>query len=288
MRNVLNKTATAGAAGDVDAAAATATNAPEGERLPPMPAPAAIRPAGGGMHVIVCSAQKGGSGKTTLCGHLAVQADLAGAGPVALIDTDPQGSLAQWWNARPAPTPLFMKASVDFLHADLEQLRRSGVRLVFIDTPPAVTEMIRRIVGFADLVIVPTRPSPHDLRAVGATLDIIEGEGKPMVFAVNDATPRARITGDTAVALSQHGTVAPVIVGHRTSFATSMIHGRTVMETEPGSAASREIGQLWDYIRSRLERPPARPTRGTGIFGRASGFGRRRAGAAEPGPGAAG
>lgn len=242
-----------------------------------------------GMQVIVCSAQKGGSGKTTLCGHLAVQAERAGAGPVALIDTDPQGSLSHWWNAREAETPLFMKATVDFLHEDLQQLRRAGVRLVLIDTPPAVTEMIRRIVGFADLVIVPTRPSPHDLRAVGATLDIIEGHAKPMVFAVNDATPRARITGDTAVALSQHGTVAPVIIGHRTSFATSMIHGRTVMETEPDSAASREIGQLWEYVASRLVRPQARPTRGLGVFGgRSQGFGRRRAEAPAAPPAGAG
>jgi chromosome partitioning protein len=232
-----------------------------------------------GMQVIVCSAQKGGSGKTTLCGHLAVQAERAGAGPVALIDTDPQGSLAQWWNAREAEAPVFMKAQVDFLHEDLRQLGRAGIRLVFVDTPPAVTEMIRRIVGFADLVVVPTKPSPHDLRAVGATLDIVEGLGKPLVFAVNDATPRARITGDTAVALSQHGTVAPVVVGHRTSFATSMIYGQTVMETEPDSPAAREIVALWEYLASRLVRPEARPTRPIGVFGGApgQGFGRRRA-----------
>lgn len=46
------------------------------------------------MRVIVLASQKGGSGKTTLAGHLAVEAERQGAGPVALIDTDPQGSLA--------------------------------------------------------------------------------------------------------------------------------------------------------------------------------------------------
>jgi chromosome partitioning protein len=48
------------------------------------------------------ASQKGGSGKTTLSGHLAVQAQLAGQGPVCLIDIDPQGSLADWWNEREA------------------------------------------------------------------------------------------------------------------------------------------------------------------------------------------
>ncbi len=59
------------------------------------------------MRVMAFASQKGGSGKTTLAGHIAVQAELAGAGPVAIIDTDPQGSLSDWWNARPAPTPVF-------------------------------------------------------------------------------------------------------------------------------------------------------------------------------------
>jgi hypothetical protein len=57
------------------------------------------------MHVVALCSQKGGSGKTTLAGHLGVQAELAGAGPVALIDTDPQGSVAAWWNARQSDRP---------------------------------------------------------------------------------------------------------------------------------------------------------------------------------------
>ena len=42
------------------------------------------------MRVLAMASQKGGSGKTTLSGHLAVQAQLAGAGPVVLIDIDRQ------------------------------------------------------------------------------------------------------------------------------------------------------------------------------------------------------
>ncbi len=222
---------------------------------PPASAPGPQAPreeAPPGMQAIVFASQKGGSGKTTLCGQLAVQAELAGQGPVALIDTDPQGSLAEWWNARAAATPLFVKTDFAHLSDDLGGLRRRGVRLVLIDTPPAVTETIREVVGFADLVVVPTRPSPHDLRAVGATLDIVEGRDKPLVFAVNGATVRARITGETAVALSQHGTVAPTTVHQRIDFATSMIDGRAVMELNPDSRSAAEVAELWRYLASRL------------------------------------
>jgi hypothetical protein len=55
---------------------------------------------------------KRGSGKTTLSGHLAVQAQRAGAGPVVLIDIDPQGSLADWWNEREADFPAFAQTTV--------------------------------------------------------------------------------------------------------------------------------------------------------------------------------
>ena len=58
------------------------------------------------MRVLALASQKGGSGKTTLSGHLAVQAQRAGAGPVVLIDIDPQGSLADWWNEREDEYPM--------------------------------------------------------------------------------------------------------------------------------------------------------------------------------------
>lgn len=206
------------------------------------------------MRVVVVASQKGGSGKTTITGHLAVETVRDGQGPVAIIDTDPQGSLAQWWNAREAAEPAFVQSSLASLREDLSRLREQGFRLVVIDTPPAVTRAISEIVAFADLVILPTRPSPHDLRAVGATVDILEARGKAMVFVLNGATARARITGQAAVALSQHGTVAPATLHHRVNFASSMIDGRTVMETDPESPSAKEISALWDYIRERLQR----------------------------------
>jgi chromosome partitioning protein len=206
------------------------------------------------MQVIVFASQKGGAGKTTLCGQLAVQAELVGAGPVALIDTDPQGSLADWWNVRDEMRPRFVQTDTVDLTQVLKTLRDTGVKLVFIDTPPAVTDTILEMVAHADLVVVPTRPSPHDLRAVGATIDIVEGLDKPMIFAINAATVRTRIAGETAVALSQHGTVAPVTVHQRIDFATSMVDGSTVMERKPQSRSAMEIAELWQYVAAQLGR----------------------------------
>ncbi len=233
------------------------------------------------MRVLALASQKGGSGKTTLSGHLAVQAQLAGQGPVVLIDIDPQGSLSDWWNEREAEYPAFAQTTVARLAADLEVLRQQGFKLAMIDTPPAITVAIQSVIAVAELIVVPTRPSPHDLRAVGATVDLCERAGKPLIFVVNAATPKARITADAAVALSQHGTVAPITIHQRTDFAASMIDGRTVMEVDPKGKSAAEITALWVYISDRLEKNfrrtvftvPTAPAYGQRST--SSGFGRR-------------
>ncbi len=212
------------------------------------------------MLVIALASQKGGSGKTTLSGHLAVEAEKAGAGPVALVDTDPQGSLAAWWNVRTEKTPAFAKVGVFDLQSALEQLKRNGIKLVVIDTPPAITDAISHVISLADLILVPCRPSPHDLRSVGATADLADRHKKALIFIVNAATPRARITGEAAVALSQHGTVAPITIHHRVDFAASMVDGRTVGEVIPECASAKEITELWIYIQDRLARLVKDPT----------------------------
>lgn len=210
------------------------------------------------MRVIVVSSRKGGAGKTTVSGHLAVAAETAGEGPVALIDTDEQGNLAQWWNAREANTPLFASCSIKDLGAALKAMEEQGVKLVIIDTPPGMnTEsrlVLEQILPHADLVLVPTRPSPHDLRAIGATVELVERAKKRMIFVVNGAANRARITADAAIALSQHGTVAPVTLFQRTDFAASMTDGRTVQELDANGKSAQEVTELWKYVSTQLRK----------------------------------
>jgi chromosome partitioning protein len=206
------------------------------------------------MKVVAVASQKGGTGKTTLSGHLAVQAELAGAGPVVLIDTDPQGSLSDWWNRREAEAPGFLTTSIEMLAQDLEELRSLNVELVIIDTPPAVTSAIHEVARASDLVLIPVRPSPHDLAAAGTTVALVEQLQKPLVFILNCASARARITGEAAIALSAHGTVASTIVHARTDFASSMIDGRTVMELPRAQRSTAEVEGLWEYVARRIER----------------------------------
>jgi chromosome partitioning protein len=204
------------------------------------------------MKIIAIASRKGGVGKTTLAGHLAVQAERAGMGPVGLMDVDPQGNLADWWNARPSASPLYVGIALSSLGQEVANLSGQGLRYLIVDTPPTVNADVRELIALSELVVIPTRPGPHDLRSIGATIDLVEKAGKPLVFVVNAAVQNARITNETLSLLSRHGHLAPTVVHHRVAFASSMTDGRTVMEIAPNSPGSDEIERLWAYLHQRM------------------------------------
>jgi chromosome partitioning protein len=210
------------------------------------------------MRVIVVASQKGGVGKTTVAAHLAVHASMVGQGPAVLVDTDPQGSLSEWWDARKdeyqrnEDTLALATANLDNLPTRLAELRGNGAAVAIIDTPPAITASIKRVIEIADFVVIPTRPGPHDLRAIAATVGLARGAGKPFLFVVNGATPRANITAEAVAALSEHGQVAPVILYQRIDYAASMIDGRTVMEATATGRSAQEIAELWKCVSAQI------------------------------------
>ncbi len=139
------------------------------------------------------------------------------------------------------------------LAATLAALAEAGYAYAFIDTPPAITESIRAVVNLADLVLIPTRPSPHDLRAVGRTVEMAVAAGRPFAFAVTQAKPNARLTVQAMAVLSEHGVVAPAIIHDRVDYAASMIDGRTVQEIDPRGRSAAEIKELWYFLKARMQ-----------------------------------
>jgi chromosome partitioning protein len=195
------------------------------------------------MRTICVASQKGGSGKSTISAHLSVEASKQLS--VAVVDTDnPQGSLAQWWNVRKADTPIFIREYAPDLEIDL----------TIIDTPPRIDPLLRKSILVADLIIIPIRPSPNDLRAVPVILQEAENAKKPFIFVLNSATPRATITHDAVRILAQYGKVAPVTLHSRVDFAMAMIDGRTAQELKANSKSAAEVAQLWKYVQTQLDK----------------------------------
>lgn len=199
------------------------------------------------MHTVVFAARKGGASKTTLTGHLAVEAVRQGLGPVVMMDTDPQQSLAAWWQEREAEEPKLAAVGLSTLGAEVSRLRDTPGWL-FIDTPPLVPETIEAVIAVADLVVIPVKPSPHDLKGVGITVKLAKRQGKRFCFVVTQAIARASLTTQALLALSQHGPVATAIMHYRVDYAGAMTDGRTVQEIDPQGKAAEEIRQLLNYV----------------------------------------
>jgi len=182
------------------------------------------------MDVLVLAAQKGGTGKTTICANLAVEAEARGHGPVAVIDIDPQGTLSKWWNRRQANTPALVEIDVADIDAQLRMLQERGTRLVVVDTPGTITSHVRAVIRAADLVLIPSRPSILDIETLYEFCDVVESEKRPMTFVLNAVKPKTRISSDAIRGLSGFGTVAPTELVDRVDYSGSFNDGRSAGE----------------------------------------------------------
>src|SRR5215203_3364782 len=127
----------------------------------PRPSPG---PIGFPMRVITLATQKGGSGKSTLAASLAVTAE-ADSRRVAVLDTDPQGSLAKWGNRREAETPVVDQCEPHHLQTVLKSLPKQGFDLCIIDTAGAHNAAVAPALQHADFCLVPVKPTLTDLEA---------------------------------------------------------------------------------------------------------------------------
>jgi chromosome partitioning protein len=203
------------------------------------------------MKTICVAAQKGGAGKTTLARNLAVAAAQDGQ-RVLVLDLDPQQSLRAWWQGREDDAPM-MLADDPPPHALRAALDAAQGRfdLVVIDTPPAAPLWLSDVLRAADLALIPVRPSPDDLRAVGATIGALRDAGVPFAFVMSQ-TPRAKLTEEAARVLAQHGRVAPVNIAQRVIYAETGGTGQGVTETTDTKAAN-ELAALWAYVKELLQ-----------------------------------
>lgn len=205
------------------------------------------------MKTIIIANQKGGSGKSTLVTHLAVAAEMAGDGPVILTDTDPQGTTADWFNERKSETPGYVPATMANLKEKIAALQEAGAAWLLVDTAPALNEQNANLLRLADLVIVPLCASPNDLRALSRTLPILHEASRPFVFVLTRVNPQARLTMQTVMTLSEHGTVIQPLLRERVIYPTSMIDGRVAQEIDPNGPAAQEVADLWQSVKGRFD-----------------------------------
>lgn len=213
------------------------------------------------MKSIVIVNSKGGVGKSNITRHLAVVAEQEHPGSVVLCDTDPQGSLADWWNAREAETP---KLAIVGL-SDFEEQRRllaTQFHYLFFDATFVQAQSYRPVLLAADLIVIPVIPSPDDVRSLThMTLPLVKASGRPFIFVMSKSRQRTRLLASTIAALSDHGPISPAVIEQREGYALSSLHGSTLLEDDPHGRGAHEIQHLWEVVQEHLRHPVDESTR---------------------------
>lgn len=200
--------------------------------------------------VVSVASRKGGAGKSTVAANLAVA--LAASGDrVALLDTDPQGTVTRWRAARPGDaTALEVEAVPGWRASGAVDRHRRGPGWVLLDTPPHDDTDARAAVRAADLVLVPLQPSLPDLWAVDGTLALASEERKPVALVLNRLPHRTRLRAEVEAEIARRGLpLLPAPLGDRVAFAHAFARGLGVVEDEPRGPAAAEARALAEAVR---------------------------------------
>ena len=208
--------------------------------------------------VITISQQKGGTGKTTLAVHLAIAFIKYHGLKVAIIDTDPQGSLGKWFMIREErkvsnENLTFKTASLWGAQYESKTLKNDH-DVVIIDTPPKIESDARPSIEAADLVLIPMAASHLDFWATGAIVDIAKKANKKILVQINRSSQRSKLinkTNDFIKSLDLSST--KTIIGNRQIYTSSMGEGKTAVEKKKKGSAVEEIKNLSEQILLELE-----------------------------------
>jgi chromosome partitioning protein len=196
--------------------------------------------------ILTIAQQKGGSGKTTLAANLAVACAARGMS-VALIDSDPQGSLGQWFALREGGglggAMRCLRTTAWGVATEVGSLGRAA-DLIVIDTPPRIDADLRPALRAADLVLVPVAASPLDLWATRGVLDLSAREGRRALIVMNRVKPGSRLATEAVAAVAGFDAgPARARLANRVAFAAAMGAGKGVAEWSD-AAARTEIEAL--------------------------------------------
>ncbi|MDB2407647.1 ParA family protein [Jannaschia sp.] len=203
--------------------------------------------------IITFAQQKGGSGKTTLCAHVAVELAARGHG-VALLDSDPQGSLGRWFMTR-FEREAGLKGDITFSTASAWGVSYEASKykdthdFVLIDTPPKIDSDLKPALKASDLIVVPVTASQVDLWATEGVLEMAAREGKRPLAVLNRARSGTKLTNAVKAALSGlEAVAAEAVIANRVAYAEALGAGLGVAEFAGAGVAAAEIATLTDEV----------------------------------------
>ena len=214
------------------------------------------------MAIIAVAGRKGGVGKSTIAGNLAAEF-AAMKKSVAVLDADPQHSLAAWAEQGAGMLAKCVQ-KVDGKAGTLGTRARAAekdVDIVLIDTPPGIPEVAYQAALVADLVLLPCGASPLDLFALKEAIALAlqaraeRRSKKPRIRLVpSKVNMSTRLSRGLTSSLEEMGKKVLPAVGQRVVVAEAVEAGLTVAEYAPNSPAHEEFMELAKAVEKILKR----------------------------------
>ncbi len=202
--------------------------------------------------VVALATMKGGSGKSTVATCLAGYW-WAKRRKTALIDADPQKSIARWLQTGDALSGLRCEvADQKSISFTIQALLDEGFERIVVDTPGFRASVTDIALEHAGLCLIPVRPSPVDFEVAADKVDLI------------DAIRKAGAEGPVAWRLLLTQVVRNSVVGrhmrkemseagyklmkseicHRVAYTEAALMGSVPTLSQPRGAAALEVAAL--------------------------------------------
>ncbi|MBR1215556.1 ParA family protein [Bradyrhizobium sp. JYMT SZCCT0180] len=206
----------------------------------------------GQMKVLATVQQKGGTGKSTASLNVAVAAALQGY-RVAVLDTDPQGSLQLWRNLRRKRWPCVEELRSEALAGWLAR-NRLLFDLVVVDTPAHDGNTIADAVNVAHLALIVTQPTMLATSVAMRLRNLFIDHDIPFAILLSQTPPT--LTARLVQWTDNHrrlGTVVQGQLAYRFAYQDAIAVGMGVVEYEPDGRAATEVQIVTEWILRRLE-----------------------------------